>query len=136
MTVKYLLDTNVLLRHLTQDSPEHSARADALVRRIEEGSLEVQITDVVIFEAVFTLQRYYRAARPLIVAGLLPIIELPGVELAGKHVYRRAFALYTSTGVGFADCYHAALMERYGVTEVYSFDRDFDRLPGIQRREA
>jgi uncharacterized protein len=131
-----ILDTNVLLRHLTQDVPELAAMADDLLRRIEHGELAVQITDVIVFETVFTLQRHYRADRRWIVEGLLPIIELPGIELAGKRLYRRTFDLYLRTPMGFADCYHAALMERDGVTEVFSFDRDFDRLPGVVRRET
>lgn len=50
---------------------------------------------------------------------------------------RRAFALYRSSGpIGFADCYHTALMERLRITEILSFDTDFDRIPGIKRRES
>ena len=33
------LNTNLLLRHFTQDSPDLSPRASALMRRIEAGEL-------------------------------------------------------------------------------------------------
>ena len=35
----------------------------------------------------------------------------------------------------YIDAYHVALMERRGTTEVLSYDKHFDRVEGIQRRE-
>lgn len=46
------------------------------------------------------------------------------------------FALYLASPLGFADCYHVMLMHRLGITEVLSFDTDFDRIPGLRRRES
>ena len=31
------------------------------------------------------------------------------------------------------DALHIAVMERYGVTTILSFDRDYDRHPGLDR---
>jgi predicted nucleic acid-binding protein len=129
------LDTNVLLSHFLQEDPIQGAKATALVQRIHDGDLSVQTTDIVIFETVFTLQRVFRLARTEIAAALLSLLELPGIILPGKGLYNRVFELYLSTGAGFAGCYHAVLMQRLGIDEVLSFDRDFDRLPGIVRRE-
>ncbi|MCC7352827.1 MAG: hypothetical protein IT330_03645, partial [Anaerolineae bacterium] len=54
------LDTNVLLRHLLGDPPQLSSRATAFLARVERGEVRVCTADTVIFETVFTLQRYYR----------------------------------------------------------------------------
>ena len=35
----------------------------------------------------------------------------------------------------YIDAYHVALMERRRTTEVLSYDKHFDRLEGIKRRE-
>ena len=130
------LDTNILLRHLRQDHPVLSPKATAIMSRIEAGQLEVRTADTVIFETVFTLQRTYKEPRERIAAVLLPLIELPGIVLPGKRTYRQVFALYLNMPLGFADCYHVVLMRRWGSTEVFSFDTDFDRITGIQRRES
>ena len=129
------LDTNVLLRHLLQDIPAQSPRATALIERIEAGELRVRLTETVIFETVFSLQRTYKRNPRAIREGLLPILELPGVSLPQKARFRRAFDIYVNRKLPFADAYHAALMADLGLTEIYSFDTDFDRLPGITRRE-
>ena len=129
------VDTNIFVRHLVQDHPRLGAKATAILARIEVGELVARTTDTVIFETVFTLSSVYKLSRPDLVASLLPLIELPGLVLPGKEAFRAAFDLFLTTNIGFADCYHAVLMQRLGLNEVLSFDRDFDRLPGITRRE-
>jgi uncharacterized protein len=130
------LDTNILLRHLLQDHAVLSPRATAIVRNVEQGALQVRTSDIVLFETVFTLQRTYKQPRQTIAAGLLPILDLAGILLPGKRHYHRVFAVYCSRTLGFADCYHLVLMQRLKLTEILSFDTDFDGLPGITRREA
>jgi predicted nucleic-acid-binding protein len=55
-----LVDTNILLRHFLQDHPVQSRRASARMVPIEQGHLQVHISDIVAFEAVFLLERHYR----------------------------------------------------------------------------
>jgi predicted nucleic acid-binding protein len=130
------LDTNILLRHLRQDVPDLSRKATAIVRRIEAGELRVRTSDIVVFEPVFSLQRSYKESRERIANALLPLLELPGIALPDKSRYRAVFALYTSRGLGFADCYHVVLMRRLRLTEILSFDSDCDGVPDINRRES
>lgn len=130
-----LLDTNILLRHLLGDHPEHSPRATAYLHRIDRGEVRVLLTDTVVFETVFTLERLYRQARTDIRDNLLPLIALPGITLSGKQRLRRIFDLYVGSRLSFADAYHATLAIDLGSSEIVSFDRDFDRVPGLRRTE-
>ena len=129
------LDTNVILRHLLGDHPEHSPRATAYLRRVEEGEIQVRTSELVVFEAVFTLERHYRQPRARIREALLSLIALPGIVLPGKRRLRRVFDLYVDLKLPFADACHAVLMERLKAGEIVTFDREFDRVPGIQRLE-
>lgn len=135
MTIPFL-DTNVFLRHLLQDEPRLSAKATAIFAKIEQGELQVRTSETVIFEAVFTLQKSYRQPRDLIARGVLSLLELPGIALPGKRTYREAFDLYCQSSLGFADCYHVALMRHWRTSEILSFDTHFDKVPGIIRREG
>lgn len=129
------LDTNVFLRHLVQDHPDHSPRATLYFYRIEHGRPRVETTATVVFETVFTLQSFYKHPRPLIRDNALPMLELSGIQLAGKRRFRRAFTLYTSTNLSFADCLHVAIAEARKAPEFVSFDRGLDRIPGLNRIE-
>jgi uncharacterized protein len=129
------LDTNVILRHLLADDPEQSPRATAFLTRVEEGSVRVRTADTVVFEAVFTLERRYRLAKEKIREALLPLLQLSGIVLPGKRQYEEVFALYVKLDLPFADAYDAVLAKRSEEPQVVSFDRHFDRIPGITRIE-
>lgn len=129
------LDTNILLRHFLQDHVDHSPRAITYLRAIEAGRQRVRTAVTVVFEAVFTLQRQYQIPKAQIASWLLPIIDLPGIELPGKRQLHQVFDLYVRYNISFIDAYHAVLMQQLKLSEIVSFDEDFDKLPGIQRLE-
>lgn len=129
------LDTNVLVRHLTQDNARHSPRASAFMREIALGHQRVRLADTVIFETVFLLERSYKHPKAQIRANVLPLLSLPGIVLPDKERFRRVFDHYVNLNVSFADAYHAVLMEDEGITDIVTFDREFDRVPRIKRIE-
>ncbi|MDQ3508047.1 MAG: PIN domain-containing protein [Actinomycetota bacterium] len=127
------LDTNIFLRHLTGDHPEHSPKATAYLVRIERGEMKARIADTVVFEVVFTLRSYYGHSKGEIRDTLLPIVEMAGIALPGKRRLREVFDVYVEENVSFADAFHATLMKHLGIEEIASFDMDFDRIPGVRR---
>lgn len=129
------LDSNVILRHLAGDHPDHSPRATAFLQKVEDGQIQVHTSETVVFEVVFTLQRHYRLPKSNIRDALLPLIELPGIILTGKRRLRRAFDLFVDLNISFADAYHAVLMQQLKLDEIISFDRELDRVTGIRRLE-
>ena len=129
------LETNIFLRHLRGDHLDFSPRATAPLRCIEEGTFKARISDAVIFETVFTLERFYKQSKEAIREAFLPLLELPGIVLPGKRRFRRVFTYYIDKNIAFADAYHAVVMESLNFREIISFDRDFDRLETVQRVE-
>ena len=129
------LDANIFLRHLLQDHPDFSPRCTAYLARVERGELKVRTADTVLFETVFTLQRSYRQPKAAIRDSFLPLIELPGIVLPRKRRFRRIFTYYVDYNISFADAYHAVIMEGLKLTEILTFDREFDRVPTIRRIE-
>jgi predicted nucleic acid-binding protein len=126
----------LILRHLLQDIPDQSARATALILRLEAREFTVRTADAVIFEVVFTLERTYKVPRPKIFDTVWDILALPSVMLPGKRRYRRIFELYVLyPRLSFADCSYVVVMERLGLSDIIRFDRGFDTIPVIRRRE-
>ena len=70
-----------------------------------------------------------------IAQAVLPLLELPGIILPGKRAFRQVFERYTTTPMGFADCYHLVMMCRLKLSEILTFDHDFDNIDGVKRRE-
>jgi len=131
----HFLDTNILLRYLTRDDEHKAQKALNLLTRIEQGQEKVITSSLVIFETVFTLQKFYNVPRQQIKELLLPIITLRGLQLRDKHVYQQAFDLYISKNISFADAYNAAYMVTEHIPSIYSWDTDFDKIEDITRLE-
>lgn len=129
------LDTNILLRHLLQDHEDQSPRATDYLGSIERGEVEVETSDIVVFETVYVLERSYRQPKTMIRDIVLPLLELPGIVLRGKRRFRRVFDIYVERNLPFADAYHVALMEQRGLAEIVSFDTEFDRIEAVHRIE-
>ncbi len=130
-----LIDTNIVLRHVTQDSEALSPRATAFTQELAGGEASGRLLDQAIFEAAHTLLGMYRATRDEVKEALLGFIELRGVVVLDISVWRIAFDLFLATKLSLVDAYHVAYMQVHGITEIISFDTDFDAIPGITRVE-
>ncbi len=131
------LDTNIFLRHLLRDDPIRSTAARDLFHAIGRDEIMAWTSPLVIAEIVFVLSnpKTYALSRAQIRDGVLPLIGLSGVALERKRLYPRAFALFVSLPIDFVDAFHAARIEDRGENTLYSYDTDFDGIPGIHRQE-
>jgi predicted nucleic acid-binding protein len=129
------LDTNILLRYFTKDDEAKAHKALALLERIERGEERVETSLPVIFETIFTLERYYHVPLPQIKELLLPILRMRGLRLPAKNLCIAALDLYVEHNISYVDAFNAASMQNRGITEIYSWDTDFDRIAGITRIE-
>lgn len=64
-----------------------------------------------------------------------PLIALRALRLPGKSLWQEALELYRTAGMDFADAFNVAYMRSVGVSRIYSWDTDFDDVPGITRLE-
>lgn len=131
------VDTNVFLRHVLNDVPRQSQAASRLIAAIEEGTTPAWTTPLVIAEIVFVLEnpKTHNVPRAILRNTLLPLIALPRLKLERKRLYPRIFELYVSSPIDYVDAYHAAMLEHYTQQHLFSFDTDFDKVPGLTRLE-
>ena len=136
MELKFL-DTNVILRFLTKDHPEQSMAALALLEQLADGRLAATTSESVIVEVVQVLssRALYSLSRAEVMKHVRAVLGLKGLKLPGKGIYRAALDIYSSTNVDFVDALTAAQMKHRGIATILSFDRHFDRLPGVRREE-
>jgi predicted nucleic acid-binding protein len=103
--------------------------------RVERGEERVATSTMVVFETVFTLQRSYKLPRRRIHELVRPLLSLRGLAIPERSLLERALDLFVETNVPFDDAYNVAFMEASGLTEIYSWDDDFDRFSGLGRIE-
>ena len=133
------LDTNVILRYLTSDDEAKAEACYQLFQRVKLGEEELFTCDAVVTEVAYVLsspRAPYRLSHEEVKARLLPILTLRSLRLPQKRVYLRALDLYASAPfLDFEDALAVAHMEHRGLTEIVSYDRDFDRVTGLRRIE-
>jgi predicted nucleic acid-binding protein len=131
------VDADVIIRSVTGDDPTKQAAARALFDRVEAGELEVATPVTTIADAVYVLAspRLYALPRMEVSAILSTLVRLPNLRLPHKSAVLRALELFGATRLDFGDVLIVASMEQVGSTVVYAYDRGFDRLPALERRE-
>ena len=129
------VDTNIFLRYFTGSDEKKAKDSFRLLKKIESNEEKVTTSSLVIFETIFTLNSFYKVSRLEIKDLLLPIIRLRGLRLENKEIFKKALEIFSSNKISFADTYNACFMESLGITEIYSYDEDFDDIPEIKRIE-
>lgn len=111
------LDTNVVVRLVIDDVAEHTAAAAALLE-----SHKCYVSDVVVAEAVYTLQRIYGLERSEITRLLLYVFRTTQI-LYNSRLLDAVFEVYeTRRSLSFVDCY-AAIEAANRDHELATFDK-------------
>jgi predicted nucleic acid-binding protein len=125
------LDSNVFFYARIMDRGFGEACARVL-RSVESGELEGSISSLVPLEVANAMTKYGLGAgvsdeiRAMFSLGL-EVHPLDGTDA------REVADVVGKTGASPYDCAHAVVMRRYGIREVVSADRDFDRFDWVRR---
>lgn len=125
------VDTNILVRHLTGDPSDMSARATAYL----ETESELFLTDLVLAEAVYVLESFYEAPREQVAEAARSLIAFGSVVCVDPAVLLRSVEVYETERIDFAEAYLVACAESTGVRRIASFDRSLDRVQSVERIE-
>jgi predicted nucleic-acid-binding protein len=126
------LDTNILVRYLTQDDPFQSATATEIIERrlTEEAPGFVSIVSMV--ETVWVLDRAYGLPAQEIAAAVERVLQTDVLVVENeREVFGAMIALKQGQG-SFADSVIAALGARAGCSCTLTFDPKAARLPGFE----
>jgi predicted nucleic-acid-binding protein len=126
------LDTKVLLRLWLNDDPGQNKRLDALLAQHGSAVESLLVTDVVLAEAVWTLQSAYAQGKPAQLAALLSLLQEPAFAFEDRGAVVQAVAAFESASCGFSDCLVAAKHRSHGCEFTATFDRGMRKLAGVR----
>ena len=118
-----VIDTNLLVRYLTEDDPGKANDVKRLLVKAARDEVRLLIPSVVIAELVWVLQSFYRLDRSEIAPLLNAILHTRGVEVGDKALVSEAIALYRDGTQDFIDAWIVAYAKTAGARSVYTFDR-------------
>ncbi|MCL4390269.1 MAG: PIN domain-containing protein [Patescibacteria group bacterium] len=132
---KYFADTNIFVRYYLKDDEKLSPLAQKIIQNCLNGKYSLVICAVTLLETVWILGSFYKQPKDKLVNFLENILEIKNLTVADQDLTKTMFLTYRSTNVDITDSYFSALMDQEKIKEIFSFDRDFDKIPSIKRLE-
>jgi predicted nucleic acid-binding protein len=131
------VDADVIVRLLTGDDAGKQRRAARLFERVERGEIRLRTPVTTIADVIYVLTspRLYAVPRGDAAEMVKVLVRLPGFDVGRRESVLGALDLFAASRLDFGDALIAAEMAWDGTLALYSFDRDFDRLTGLRRRE-
>jgi predicted nucleic acid-binding protein len=122
------LDSNIILRYLLGE-PKASS-----VEKLLKERRKLILLDIVFAEVIWTLTRFYKWRKDRVISFTSSLLKIENI-LANKKLLLTSLEIYKNHNVKYTDAYIAASMIEKGARDIYSFDRDFEKISGVRRIE-
>lgn len=126
------LDTNVLVRYVTQDDPVQSPKASELIESLTTLSPGF-VSLVSVVELVWVLQSCYQTAKNDIVVVLETLLRTRELTIEHAEVIWQALRRFTANNADFADCLIERCAHAAGCEYTATFDLDAAKAAGMKR---
>lgn len=126
------LDTNVLVRYLTQDDATQARKAGALIAGAVARGERCAVSAVVLCELVRVLRDAYGTSKEELVSTLDRILSTQQFEITDKDRVREAFEAFRDGRADFADYVIGASNRQAGCAETVTFDRRLRGAAGFR----
>ena len=124
---RYLVDTNVFIRMLLRDIPSQHDAAVSLFTRAKEGKVSIFVLPEIFIEIDYVLTKVYALSKTKVIGTLEHIIATPYITIQERGLVTEMLTLYKQFSIKLVDAYLFVAAKKEGA-EVFSFDRDFQKL--------
>jgi predicted nucleic-acid-binding protein len=125
------IDTNILVRHYTQDDPVQSPKAtqflSAHCTEADPGWISVPVQ----CELAWVLRKAYRYTRQDLVKVLGTMRMTRELAIEDAAAFDAALSSYATSSADFPDCLIVARHQMAGVTDTFTFDERAAKLDGF-----
>lgn len=125
------LDTNVLVRYVTQDDPRQSPKANRLIESLSADA-PGYVSLIVIVELVWVLESCYLAGRDEIAQVLETLLRTKELVVESAATAWKAVRAFRGSSADFADLLIACAAEAAGCERTVSFDKGAAKNAGMQ----
>jgi predicted nucleic-acid-binding protein len=126
------LDTNVLVRYVTQDDPAQSAKASELIESLTTASPGF-VSMVSIVELVWVLQSCYQSAKSDVVTVLETLLRTRELTVEHGEIIWQALRKFVANKADFADCLIERCAHAAGCKYTATFDLNAIKTTGMKR---
>ena len=129
------VDTNIFLRFLTRDQEKQFQACRRLFARAKQGKIKLTTSALVVFELIWTITSYYQESKESVVEKMMSILDFPNLTVEHEELFLESLLLWQQQNTEFNDAFNYVWAKRKKVTDIYSFDKHFDKFPQVTRKE-
>jgi predicted nucleic-acid-binding protein len=118
-----VIDTNLLVRFLTEDDPEKAKAVETLLGKAGKGEIKILIHSVVIAELVWVLKSFYEMEAAEISELVGAVLSTPGLDTQDKSILREALKTFERKGIDFVDAWILEFARERNIKTIYTFDK-------------
>ncbi len=126
------LDTNILVRYLTQDEPRQAARATKAIEGGADAEETFFIAAIVVCELVWVLETAYEYGRPVVAEVLDHLLRTRQFQFEEKDVLWQSLSDYRASTGDFADFVIGRCGSNAGCEHTLTFDKALRDHPNFQ----
>lgn len=127
---KNLLDTNLIIRFLTNDDKKKVLRVEKL---LGDKTNENILLDTIVAEIIWVLSSYYALTKEDISEKIRALIHVDTVE-CNAFLLNRSLTIWSENNISYIDAYLATVAE-LGHMTLYTYDKKLASIQGINTEE-
>ena len=129
------IDTNIFIRFLVNDIPQKADACEKIFKNAVAKKETLFTTEMVIAEIVWVLESYYELSQQEVQEKVEKILNTPNLICPHKDLILNALTIYGEKNIDYIDAYNALILKNKGITELYSYDKHYDRMDWLTRLE-
>jgi predicted nucleic-acid-binding protein len=129
------IDTNIFIRFLTDDIPQKADACEKIFKKAVAKKEALYTTDLVIAEIVWVLESIYELQKEEVQDKVEKILNTPNLICPHRNLILSALTLYSEKNIDYIDAYNALVLKDESIKELYSYDKDYDRIDWLIRLE-
>ena len=126
------IDTNILIRYLTQDDKEQSSLAETIIDKYATKPQSIFINNIVMCELIWVLARGYKYKKEQIVSVVRQILSTLEFSFEKQNILWEALEEYEQKNLDFSDALIARLNQTYSCEKTFTFDGFASQSPEFE----
>lgn len=121
-----IIDTNGYLRLLLDDIPAQADEIAKLLQKAQKGEVNIVLPQIVIFEIVFILEKYYQLDKSEAIHKVMALVLTGYIQVEEREVFIHTLNFYKFSQVSFVDVFllQKAMLEQ---RELFTFDQELQK---------
>jgi predicted nucleic-acid-binding protein len=118
------IDTNILVRYLTQDDLAQAKIVDNFLKKYFGNSQSIFINNIVLCEVVWVLERGYKYTKALIASAIRSILSTEEFAFEHQNILWIALEEYELKSFDFSDSLIAQINKHHGAEKTLMLDKE------------